>query len=90
MKDSVRGLVLLVSVLLCLPVLPPLLAGEMSATAAAMRYAGALLLAWGGASVLSALVAAYGRNEETLPAELPPSEPAASPARRKDDVAPDL
>jgi hypothetical protein len=90
MTDVVRGLVLLVSVLLCLPVLPPLLAGEMSATDAAVRYAGALLLAWGGASVLSALAAAYGRNEETPPAETTAEEEPAQRGRRQDDLAPEL
>lgn len=89
MKDAVRGLVLLASVLLCLPVLPPLLAGEMSTAAAAVRYAGALLLAWGGASLLSALVTAYGRNEETLSAEAKGPDDAARHGRRQDDITPD-
>lgn len=84
MSDAVRGLVILVSVLLCLPALPPLLAGEMTAAEAGARYAGALLLAWGGAALLASLVKAYGAGQARVPSEEPEDAPA--PARRQGDV----
>jgi hypothetical protein len=87
-RESVRGLVLLVSVLLCLPVLRPLLAGEMSADDAALRYAGALLLAWTGASLLSALVRAYGGDEQENATT--DDTAATTTDRRRDDIAPDV
>ena len=86
MSDVTRGLVILVSVLLCLPVLPPLLAGEMTAAEAGARYAGALLLAWGGAALLAALVKSYGAGQEHVtPGEREPAD-APAPSRRQDDV----
>lgn len=59
MSDLLRGLVLLVSVVLWLPVLRPVLSGEMTTAEGAVRYAGALILAWGGVSLLSAVVNGY-------------------------------
>lgn len=87
MSDAVRGLVVLASVLLCLPVLPPLLTGELTAAQAGTRYAGALLLAWGGAALLTALVKAYGAGQEHVPpAEREPGD-APAPSRRQDDTS---
>lgn len=63
MSDALRGLVLLVSVLLWLPVLRPVLAGEMTMAEGGVRYAGALVLAWGGAALLSAVVNGYSRSD---------------------------
>jgi hypothetical protein len=65
MSEGVRGLVLLVSVLLWLPVLRPLLAGEMTTAEAGLRYAAALLLAWGGATLLASLVRSYSSETGT-------------------------
>lgn len=86
MSDAVRGLVILASVLLCLPVLPQLLAGELTTAEAGTRYAGALLLAWGGAALLAALVKAYGAGQEQVPpGEQEPGD-APAPSRRQDDI----
>lgn len=86
MSDAVRGLVILVSVLLCLPVLPPLLAGEMAASEAGLRYAGALLLAWGGAALLTALGRAYGAGQEQAPPAEQDAGQAQAPSRRREDL----
>lgn len=86
MSDAVRGLVILVSVLLCLPVLPPLLAGEMAASEAGLRYAGALLLAWGGAALLTALGRAYGAGHEQVPPADQEAGQTPAPSRRQDDI----
>lgn len=67
MSETARGLVLLLSVLLWLPVLPPLLAGQVTTTGAALRYAGTLLLVCGGATALSALLRNYA-EKNTAPA----------------------
>jgi hypothetical protein len=88
MSETVRGLVLLVSIVLWLPVLQPLLAGELSTAEAGVRYAGALLLAWGGASLLSKVVAAYTAEPEESP-EANASDAAAdgAPVRRQEDLS---
>jgi hypothetical protein len=84
MSEGVRGLVLLVSVLLWLPVLRPLLAGEMTTAEAGLRYAAALLLAWGGATLLGSLVRSYSSETDT-------GEDARAddgqPRRRQEDAA---
>jgi hypothetical protein len=59
MSEALRGFVLLLSVLLWLPVLRPLLDGEMSTDEAALRYGAALLFSWGGVTALAALMRAY-------------------------------
>lgn len=64
MSDTVRGLVLLTSVLLWLPFLPPVLEGSLTVEQGLLRYGGALLLAWGGGSGLSALVRSYAAQTE--------------------------
>lgn len=85
MSDALRGLVLLVSVILWLPVLRPVLDGGMSTAEGGIRYAGALILAWGGISLLSAVVQTYSRAEID---EDPGATPAdkAGPARRAEDA----
>jgi membrane protease YdiL (CAAX protease family) len=84
MSDAFRGLVLLVSVVLWLPVLRPLLAGEISAAEAGLRYAVALLLAWGGGSMLASIVRSYsdgaGAGDATDAGE-------SHPLRRQEDAA---
>jgi hypothetical protein len=88
MSDTVRGLVLLVSLVLWLPVLRPLLAGELSTAEAGVRYAGALLLAWGGASLLSTVIATYTtKPEEGAEAETSDVPADGAPARRQEDLS---
>jgi hypothetical protein len=86
MSDTVRGLVLLVSLLLWLPVLRPLLAGELSTTQAGVRYAGALAIAWGGASLLSKVVASYTPDPPDAP-DAPGAPDVESSTRRQEDVS---
>lgn len=81
MSEAMRGFVLLLSVLLWLPVLPPFLNGTMRTDEAVLRYAAALLLAWGGVSLISAIVKAYTPKpepEEEMVKAAPPSPPAAT------------
>ena len=86
MSDTVRGLVLLVSVLLWLPVLRPLLAGQLTTAEAGVRYVGALALAWGGASLLSKVIAAYTPDPEEAAEDS--SAAAGDPAvRRQEDLS---
>lgn len=91
MSDTARGLVLLVSVLLCLPVLPPLLAGEMTTVDAGLRYACALVLTWAGGSALSALIVGYGadRADDDAPGGSGAASEAGSKpkSRRQDDLS---
>jgi hypothetical protein len=75
-SEALRGFVLLLSVVLWLPCLPPVLEGEMSTAEAGVRYAAALLLAWGGCAVVAALVRAYAPEpsddgEASAPADSP-------------------
>jgi hypothetical protein len=83
MSEAARGLVLLVSVLLWLPVLRPLLAGEMSTAEAGLRYAAALLLAWGGATLLASLVRSYSSDTGTGDDA---HGPDGRPRRRQEDA----
>jgi hypothetical protein len=83
MSDAFRGLVLLVSLVLWLPVLRPLLAGDMTTAEAGLRYAAALLLAWGGGTVLSALVRSY--SSDTVSGDDADSGDAP-PLRRQEDT----
>jgi hypothetical protein len=86
MSDALRGLVLLVSLVLWLPVLRPVLAGGMTTAEAGIRYAVALLLAWSGVSLLSALVRSYSTDTETgTGGEAQSSDPR--PRRRQEDPA---
>lgn len=75
MSEALRGFVLLLSVVLWLPCLRPLLDGEMSTAEAGVRYAAALLLAWGGCAAVSALLSAYAPE----PVEAPPAGSAPPP-----------
>lgn len=83
MSDALRGVVLLVSVILWLPVLRPVLAGEMTTADGGIRYAGALVLAWGGISLLSTVVKSYSLAEKAPGGALAEE---ASPARRAEDA----
>lgn len=88
MSDTVRGLVLLASLLLWLPVLRPLLAGELSTTQAGVRYAGALLLAWGGAWLLSQVIGSYRVGpQDPAGADEPDASVDGSRNRRQEDVS---
>lgn len=85
MSDALRGLVLLVSVVLWLPVLRPVLSGEMTTAEGGVRYAGALILAWGGVSLLTAVVNGYSSPEvDDSPGDALAEE--AGPARRTEDA----
>ena len=90
MSDALRGFVLLLSLVLWSPALRPFLDGQLAADQAALRYAGALLLSWGGVSLISAIVKAYTPEpepeEEPEPvakpgAAAPPSSPEQTPSR---------
>lgn len=88
MSDTVRGLVLLVSLVLWLPVLRPLLAGELSTAEAGVRYIGALFLAWGGASLLSTVIATYTPEPEEDPGSGASNAAAdGAPGRRQEDLS---
>ena len=67
MSEAFRGFVLLLSVVLWLPCLMPLLEGEMSTSEAGIRYAAALLFAWGGCAAVAALLKAYAPEPEEEP-----------------------
>jgi hypothetical protein len=85
-NETVRGLVLLASVLLWLPFLPALLAGDLTLEQGLLRYGCALLLAWAGGSGLSALLRTYIAQGEQRAAE--DLERAQSQRRRAEDHAP--
>lgn len=85
MSDALRGLVLLVSVVLWLPVLRPVLSGEMTTAEGGVRYAGALILAWGGVSLLAAVVKGYSSPDvDEAPSAALAEE--ARPANRAEDA----
>lgn len=69
MNDTVRGLVLLFSVVLWLPFLRPVLDGDLTVEQGLLRYAGTLLLAWAGGAGLSALVRGYAAQGDERAAE---------------------
>lgn len=85
MSDVMRGLVLLVTLLLWSPVLPGLFDGAQGVGDAALRFAAALLLAWGGVAALNGLVGAYSREEPASPDQEHDREPTQ--ARRQADSA---
>lgn len=64
MNETVRGLVLLASVVLWLPFLPALLSGGLTLEQGLVRYGCALLLAWTAGSGLNALVRSYSAQSE--------------------------
>ena len=85
MSEKVRGFVVLLSVLLWLPVLPPLLDGQMRTDEAVLRYGGALLLAWGGVSLIAAIVRAYTPEPPLEEKSAPPEKKPAAAAPAVDD-----
>ena len=85
MNETVRGLVLLASVVLWLPFLPQLLSGELTLEQGLVRYGCALLLAWTAGSGLSALVRTYSAQTELREAQA--AEAEAARQRRADDRA---
>jgi hypothetical protein len=87
MNDTVRGLVLLFSVLLWLPFLRPTLDGSLSLDEALLRYAGTLLLAWAGGAGLDALVRGYAAQGQRHAADEGGASDEA-PRRRAEDHAP--
>lgn len=89
MNDTVRGLVLLFSVLLWLPFLRPTLDGSLTIDGALLRYAGTLLLAWAGGAGLSALVRGYAQQgERQTPEQSDQTTSAEQLRRRAEDHAP--
>ncbi len=88
MNDTVRGLVLLFSVLLWLPFLLPTLDGTLSIEQSVLRYAATLLLSWAGGTFLSSLVRRYAeQSEQQASDEDPPRNGAQAPQRRAEDRA---
>lgn len=86
MSDTVRGLVLLASVVLWLPFLRPLLDGDLTLAQGLVRYGCALLLAWAGGSWLAGLVRGYSEQGERRAAEAAEAaEQAAALKRRAED-----
>ena len=81
MNDALRGLVVLTSVLLWLPVLRPVLAGNVDVAQAALLYLAALGIAWGGIGGMATLVRGYAAAGE---AERTAKDAAA---RRADDIS---
>lgn len=79
MSEALRGFVLLLSVLLWLPCLMPLIDGEMSTAEAGLRYAAALLFAWGGCAVVAALLKAYAPEPDDDTATTPDLEDRRAP-----------
>ena len=86
MSETVRGVVLLASVLLWLPFLRPLLDGDLTLEQGLVRYGCALLLAWAGGSWLSGLVRGYTEQGERR-AAAQASEAAALRRRTEDRAA---
>ena len=84
MNETVRGLVLLTSVLLWLPFLPQLLSGGLTMEQGLVRYGCALLLAWTAGSGLSALVRSYSAQSEQRVADQVRQEQAAQQRRAQD------
>ena len=87
MNDTVRGLVLLASLVLWLPFLPPLLSGDLTLEQGLVRYGCALLLAWVAGAGLSALVRGYSAETEQRAAEQPPQTPTGQQRRSQDRPA---
>jgi len=78
-NDALRGLVLLGSVVLWLPLLRPVLSGDMAVEQGALYYLAALGIAWGGVAGLTTLVRGYVAAGEAARAE-------ADAVRRADDL----
>lgn len=66
---SIKGpVLLLVTVVLCLPIVRVVLAGQMPASSAAIRTGVAVLVAWGAVAGIGNLVDGYRRQNATRPA----------------------
>lgn len=89
MNETVRGLVLLASVLLWLPFLQPLLSGGLTLEQGLIRYGAALLLAWAAGSGLTALVRTYSAQTQQRAAEEAERLRAAQQRRAQDRAASD-
>lgn len=87
MNETVRGLVLLASVVLWLPFLGPLLSGGLTLEQGLVRYGCALLLAWTAGSGLSALVRRYSQQTQQRAADELERERAAQRRRAQDHAA---
>ena len=87
MNDTVRGLVLLASVLLWLPFLRPTLDGGLTLEQGLVRYGCALLFAWAAGSGLTALVRGYSAQTEARAAAEVEREEAAQQRRAQDRAA---
>lgn len=76
---SMRGpLLVLVTVILCLPVIREVLAGQLPGSSAALRTGLAVLVAWTAVAGIGNLVDGYRRHNATRPAARPaPDEPGA-------------
>jgi hypothetical protein len=86
MNETVRGLVLLASVLLWLPFLRPTLDGGLTLEQGLVRYGCALLFAWAAGSGLTALVRGYSAQTAARTAEVEREE-AAQQRRAQDRAA---
>jgi hypothetical protein len=86
MNETVRGLVLLASVLLWLPFLRPTLDGGLTLEQGLVRYGCALLFAWAAGSGLNALVRGYSAQTAARTAEVEREE-AAQQRRAQDRAA---
>jgi hypothetical protein len=89
-NETVRGLVLLASVVLWLPFLPPLLSGNLTLAQGLVRYGCALLLAWAAGSGLTTLVRSYSAQSEQRAAQEAARTSAAPQRREQDRPGPDL
>lgn len=87
MNETVRGLVLLASVVLWLPFLPAVLSGDLTLEQGLVRYGCALLLAWTAGSGLSALVRSYSAQTEQRAAQESDRAQAAQRRRAQDRAA---
>ena len=82
MNEMWRGIAMLLSVLLWVPVLPSFLRGGTPAEEALLLYAASLALSFVGCSSLAALLRAYTPVEDARP-----TESEESGQRRRDDLA---
>ena len=87
MNETVRGLVLLASVVLWLPFLPALLSGDLTLEQGLVRYGCALLLAWTAGSGLTALVRSYSAQAERRTSEDAERESTGQQRRAQDRAA---
>ena len=85
MNETVRGLVLLASVVLWLPFLPHLLSGDLTLEQGLVRYGCALLLAWAAGSGLTALVRTYSAQTELREAQAAQAAQAETARQRRAD-----